>query len=371
MINLYIVQAENGDCFILESRRGKKTTTILIDGGPSNTFEKHLKPTLKELPSSSKLDLVILSHIDNDHIIGLIDLLAEIKNQRDKGINQFIKIGKLWHNSFDDLLQLQSEPTRLLKNNLFSKNLKHKEKEQKKVNTIQSIIMKGFQQGGDLSELAKALKVSVNPGFKNVIAVNEIVKSIRVRDITFQILGPTKQNLNNLRAEWKDWHRKKKILQEYELGLLQILDKSVPNLASIMFLAEISNRKILFTGDALGTDVISILSKNRMLNKKGKFYVDVLKVPHHGSDRNVSEEFFNTVFAEYYIISANGKYDNPSYSTLKWIIDSKRYRNKMIKIVVTNVTPVIRKILDKFEPLKYNYKCITLDHDHHLTITLK
>ena len=95
-----------------------------------------------------------------------------------------------------------------------------------------------------------------------------------------------------------------------------------------MFLAEIKNRKILFTGDGLGPDVIDILSKNAMLDQSGKFHVDVLKVPHHGSDRNTSLEFFNTVNAKYYIISANGRDDNPSLNTLRWIIESEEQLKK-------------------------------------------
>ena len=122
--------------------------------------------------------------------------------------------------------------------------------------------------------------------------------------------------------------RKEEDTEETVIGLLELVDKSVPNLASIMFLAKIKNRKILFTGDGLGHDIVDMLSKNTMLDKNGKFYVDVLKVPHHGSDRNTSPEFFNTVTANYYIISANGRDDNPSLNTLKWIIESgKRSRS--------------------------------------------
>jgi hypothetical protein len=44
MIKLHVVQAEYGDSLILESGVGKNSTTILIDGGPYQTFEKHLKP---------------------------------------------------------------------------------------------------------------------------------------------------------------------------------------------------------------------------------------------------------------------------------------------------------------------------------------
>jgi beta-lactamase superfamily II metal-dependent hydrolase len=77
----HVVQAEYGDCVILESGVGKNSTTVLVDGGPYQTFEKHLKPALKKLPIKGKLDLVVLSHNDNDHIIGLLDLLEEIKGQ--------------------------------------------------------------------------------------------------------------------------------------------------------------------------------------------------------------------------------------------------------------------------------------------------
>jgi hypothetical protein len=43
----------------------------------------------------------------------------------------------------------------------------------------------------------------------------------------------------------------------------------------------------------------------------------VLKLPHHGSVRNVTEEFLTTVTADHYVMSANGKYDNPDLDTLK------------------------------------------------------
>ena len=59
MIKLHVVQAEYGDCIILESNHGNKKVTVLIDGGPHQTFKKHLKPTLQKLPLSGKLDLMV------------------------------------------------------------------------------------------------------------------------------------------------------------------------------------------------------------------------------------------------------------------------------------------------------------------------
>jgi hypothetical protein len=64
-----VVQAEYGDCLILETETGKNSTTIMIDGGPYQTFEKHLKPTLQKLPINGKLDLLVLSYLNNNHII--------------------------------------------------------------------------------------------------------------------------------------------------------------------------------------------------------------------------------------------------------------------------------------------------------------
>ena len=366
MIKLHVIQAEFGDCLILESRSGNKTTTLLIDGGPHQTFKKHLKPALQRLPVNGKIDLMILSHIDNDHIIGLLDLLNEIKTQKEMRVKEFIKISRLWHNSFKVLLQLHLEPNKMLNNNIFQiYGLKRGK------NVMSSIVMKGFQQGGDLTLLAKTLRIPINPNFRKEIVVSDNLKSIRLNNISLNLLGPTKKNLDKLRKEWTNWFNKRRHIKKPESALFQILDKSVPNLASIMFLAKINNRKILFTGDGIGRDVLEMLSKNKMLDKNGEFHVDILKVPHHGSERNTSKEFFDTISAEYYIISANGRDDNPSLNTLKWMIEVGQNDKKPRKFVFTNMTPNIKKVLRKFDKKEFNYECVFLEKgDNFLTIEL-
>jgi len=364
MIKLHVVQAEYGDCFILESKSGKDLVSVLIDGGPSQTFEKHLKPTLQKIPPNGKLDLMVLSHIDNDHIIGLLDLLAEIKNQRESGEKGVVEVEKIWHNSFIDLLELNVAPMKLLGNIFSRKNMgkgpKFKE----------SLVMKGFQQGTDLTKLAKILKIPINLDFNKIIVVNEMIRTVRLNNIRLNLLGPTKKNVDKLRKEWKKWLEKKRT-EETAAGLLELVDKSVPNLASIMFLAQINNRKILFTGDGIGNDVLEMLSKNNMLDKNGKFHVDVLKVPHHGSDRNTSKEFFDTISADCYIISANGRDDNPSLNTLRWMIEVVQSDKKPRKFVFTNMTPNIKKVLRKFDKKEFSYEYVFLEKkDNFLTIKL-
>ena len=132
--------------------------------------------------------------------------------------------------------------------------------EQKKVeSSIASIIMKGFQQATDLTSLANLLKIPLNPDFEKLVLIEDVPKSIKFKDITFRILGPTKKNFNKLRVEWRDWLNKKKLIQDVELQLLQILNISIRSLSSIMFLVKRNNNKILFTGGGLGKDVIDAL----------------------------------------------------------------------------------------------------------------
>ena len=137
---------------------GKNSTTILINGGPYQTFKKHLKPTLHKLPIEGKLDLVVLRHIDNDHIIGLLDLLEEIKSQREEGTKELVKISKLWHISFNELLQTDENPNIFLKNSFLTMNFRSMEEQKKVGSSIASIIMKGFQQATELTSLANSLK---------------------------------------------------------------------------------------------------------------------------------------------------------------------------------------------------------------------
>jgi hypothetical protein len=116
-----------------------------------------------------------------------------------------------------------------------------------------------------------------------------------------------------------------------------------------VFLVQIKNRKILFTGDGIGHDLTEMLSQNKMLDKNGKFHVDILKVPHHGSDRNASKEFFDTIKANHYIISANGRDDNPSLNTLKWMIQDGKNDKRLRKIVFTNMTSNTKKALQQYD----------------------
>ena len=212
--------------------------------------------------------------------------------------------------------------------------------------------------------MAQNLNIPINSQFGgDLIVTKEDDKVIKLQNLKFYILGPTQKNIEKLRKIWDSWVRTHTQVgitpKDYEA--LQVLDASITNLSSIMFMVESEGKKLLFTGDGLGRDVLEVLSEKKMLNSEGRLHVDILKVPHHGSERNVSEQFFDTVTADVYVISANGRDDNPSFLTLKWIIESGKKYHRKVTIVATNKTENIEKAQQIYDPKEYKYRFIFLD----------
>lgn len=361
MLKLFVVQAGFGDCFLLQSSHSDNPVSILIDGGPSHTYERSLKPTLDAVLPKKNIDLVILSHIDNDHVLGLIELFEAIKGQNSR-VSEIHKIGSLWHNSFPDLITSTENVAKLIR----EINLSNEFSAVGEPNTISEFsalgALKGVSEGKDLTKLAQTLSIPINPQFGGDIITSDR-KVIGFDELNIQILGPTRKNLEKLRKIWDDWFRShpQSVVTPKDYEALQILDASITNLSSIMFVVESGGQKLLFTGDGLGKDLVEVLSEKHMLNSEGRIHVDILKVPHHGSERNSSEQFFETVTANTYIISANGRDDNPSFSTLKWIIESRKNPERKITILATNKTENTEKVQKEYDPEKFQYEIKLLD----------
>jgi beta-lactamase superfamily II metal-dependent hydrolase len=129
-----------------------------------------------------------------------------------------------------------------------------------------------------------------------------------------------------------------------------------------MFLAESGRRRILLTGDGLGDDVVAGLEAAGLMAPGGTFKVDILKVPHHGSARNVVGKLFDRVLADTYVLSANGKYGNPDYQSLIWLVDAAVRQGRDIEIFATNPTDSLARLVSERPPASNHY---------HLTIMEK
>ena len=112
------------------------------------------------------------------------------------------------------------------------------------------------------------------------------------------------------------WRRRARRVAAY-------IDQSVPNLSSIVLFVESGGRTMLLTGDGRGDDTLAGLEAADLLTPGEALRVDLLKVPHHGSDRNVEADYFERIVADHYVISGDGRHDNPSQEMLRMLIDSQ------------------------------------------------
>lgn len=353
MFKLRVVQAKFGDCLIVEYGDKENSKYMLIDGGPGGVYPGSLRSELLKIKNNGgQIDLMVLSHIDGDHIVGLIDLLEELKQNVADEEDPVIKINELWINSFSQTISRGNNLTKAIQN-MF-----------KNVNNVAStmpeshLAIQSVLQGDTLRRNAKLLNIPINQLSKNeIISCETISECITLDNIKVTIIGPNKTNLEKLQKEWIEWIRKNEAkVMTADRELLKQLDKSVPNLSSIMFLMESDGKTILFTGDGRGDFIIEGLEKAKLLNGEGKLHVDVFKVPHHGSVRNSTEDFFDKVIADIYIISADGRHDNPDFETLSWIVTSAKKQGRKVKLICTNETDSSEKLLKDFPQPEFGYE---------------
>jgi hypothetical protein len=351
MFKLHVIQAEFGDSLLIEYGNSQSPKYFLIDGGPADVYDNFLRSELEKIVGEGgTLEVVAITHIDIDHIKGILDFLAELKSQSDNGENPFLKVKDLWLNTFSGTIDTDGTMTNRI-NTIFSNAAS---------NNISmastGIAINGIKEGNKVTTLCNVLQIPMNtPTTQSVFRVGSPNADLTYGNLTIKIVGPTKENLDALKTEWEEWIA----ARENEMGagsfnVLSMSDKSVPNLSSIAFLIEGSGRTMLFTGDGRGDHLIEGLKKKGLLNN-GRMHVEVLKVAHHGSDRNTSRGFFETITADKYVISANGKHKNPDYATLTWIVETANEGGRQIELIITNETPSTKKLISDYKPSEWGY----------------
>src|SRR5881396_3490124 len=105
-LTLEALQANDGDCFLLHYQPASGALVrVLIDGGSAGIYSSILKPRLDQLRAGKtlRLRMAMVSHIDADHITGILDLFKDLEEQQANGEDPFCEIRTLWHNSFQAL----------------------------------------------------------------------------------------------------------------------------------------------------------------------------------------------------------------------------------------------------------------------------
>jgi hypothetical protein len=350
MFRLHVIQARFGDSLLLEFGTPQDRRHVLIDGGPPGCYAATLRPALDAIVGrGGTLDLVVLSHIDNDHIVGLLHLLADLEDDQVSGRPPRNRVGGLWHNSFSQTLDRTGE---------ISQGLQALMGVAGAANVAMPLAMDAFQglkEGNRLRLLARKLRIPANVGFDDdLILAGAGRQPIPLGPLTLSVIGPDEANLKALRAEWLDWLARTADKIASDPSAAATVDRSAPNLSSIVLLATCEGKRVLLTGDARG-DHISAGLKLSGLGGEGRIHVDVLKVQHHGSARNANRDFFAAVTADCYVISADGKYGNPDLETLYWIVEGAHERGRRITLAVTNDTDSSRELLATRDPAVYGY----------------
>jgi Predicted hydrolase (metallo-beta-lactamase superfamily) len=349
MLKLRVVQAHEGDSLLLLYGTTEKPRALLCDGGPKGTYDPYLKRSLNSL-GTDVLDAVILSHVDNDHVLGLLDFLAEIRDQKAAHTSSKVAVSELWLNEFSNTVDSSGVITqrlRRLAQRLASQNLTMR---------LAAETLEGVREGHNLAVLALQLGIPVNKVLNGVQFVAPGIAPFTFHGLEVHVVGPTRSNLDELAKEWRKWlDHQEDLVGKGKLKLAAMADKSIPNLSSIQLLIKADGKTILLTGDGRGDHLLQALEEASLLTEAGTFEVDLLKVPHHGSDRNVTRRFFEQVRARTYVVSADGKNGNPDLPTLQWIVESREADADPITIVVTNRTPTVGKLLQSFPQSEHGY----------------
>jgi beta-lactamase superfamily II metal-dependent hydrolase len=291
-ITLEVLPAGFGDCLLVSCPVGRRTWRLLIDTGPDETYPA-LRERLRAIPPDTDghrhIDLFVVSHIDHDHIGGAGLLL------NDKALG--ITFGDIWFNT---------PPQRRTRG----------------VAEGQSLAKLLGAEGGDLPWNAAWSGQPVSTPAEGG-GVELTGKGLP----TLTLLSPTPARLADLYKAWakelERLRRKERDAAEQEGPVsrgakpsLEALaarktatDNSVPNGSSIAFLLEHRGASVLLAADAFPTVMVpalQALSARRGLT--GPLDVDVVKLSHHGSRANVTQDLLKSFRARHFIFSTNNSY---------------------------------------------------------------
>lgn len=329
-LTLEALPARYGDCLLLHYGSDEKPGLILIDGGPGKVWEKSLQPRLKELSAARgagfRINLMMVSHIDDDHVVGLVAFTSAWKAEKQAGRPWPYPVREAWHNSFErisnakDINAVTASVTAsagaasIDEVDLESAGIENSEERRDALKVLQSVA-----KGKALRDNLDALGVPSNTGFDGHLVRPGKGPSVPYKlgpELTLHIAAPLPKQLDDLQKEFAKELKPDAALAAYT-------DGSVPNLSSIAALASFKGKTILLTGDARGDFLREGLKQEGLLDAAGKLHVDVFKLPHHGSDRNIDKDFFRDVTADHYVASADGTFVNPDRPTLEMLIDSR------------------------------------------------
>ena len=298
MLDIEMLPADHGDCLVVTYGTADRRRRVLIDGGTPGTFRR-LKEYIRSLPVSQRhFELLIVTHIDADHIGGVLPLL------RDRDLK--VSFGDVWFNAWRHL----TPP-----------------------------VGKGFlgpSQGdllGNLLSQRNDLPWNAAFGGRTVVVpeTGPLPGHTLKGGLRLTLLSPRWKELATLFDKWTDtafragrYPEDVSLLGGLDGNEVEMLgrtseltrlaarrffpDPSAANGSSIAVLVEFERRRVLLAADAHAEVLIEGARRHPAL-RDGRA-LDAFKLPHHGSQKNINDELIQALPSQRYLVSTNGDQHN-------------------------------------------------------------
>lgn len=281
---VYPLRAAHGDAIIVEAEAEGRIFRIVIDGGPEDTQDA----VAERFVNLEHIDLLVLTHYDEDHITGLLNFLGQLKGKE-------CVIDRVWANcasivDYDDEENVSAYEDAYV--------LSRKLEKLKKSGLI------GEWTDNVTTEINR---VSVGPFQIDVLSPTEILQEELIKrhreyieKVGLQDDPDLEENVSFVRVQ----RDASKSLQELVDDFRQT-NTTFMNKTSIALRIQTEGRSLLLLGDAdvnVTTDSLSAIAEV----EGAPLNVDLIKMSHHGSKANINRKLFELTNCSRYLFTTNG-----------------------------------------------------------------
>ncbi|EIJ35808.1 hypothetical protein Thini_3293 [Thiothrix nivea DSM 5205] len=308
-LTMTMLPANEGDCLLITYGADDDKKHVLIDGGLASTYKKAIKPYLAE-HGIHELELLVVTHVDRDHIEGVLSLL--------KDDSLAIKVNNIWFNGWYHLIGTTPAPPAPVE-------------PVTALDPDEPAPVFGAVMGEELSPLIQQKGWAWNRQFGGAAVELSSVPDniIRFGDLQLTLLSPSRKKLEEMIPVWEKECGQagmvpgfphiptpagRSILTEAEKLQIDIdelaeqttkKDPSKANGCSIAFMLEYQGKKFLLSADA-HPDLLESELKRLGASVDNPLSVDLFKIPHHGSQNNLSKTLLELLDCKHYLVSTNG-----------------------------------------------------------------
>jgi hypothetical protein len=306
MLAVEMLPANHGDALWIEYGPDGDTHNVLIDGGPPYA-RKALEARLAR--GGGRVELLVISHLDFDHIGGILSLLARLPADTD--------IAEVWFNGW---CHLPGEDDKLgaVQGEMVSAAIIERALPWNKLFDDEAVAVKphaappSLTLGGglQLTLLAPPLSAlrALRPKWEREVKAAHLIPG------DFQAAREAllkRERLDDLLGPEEEWDPPKLDKVRFDE------DGSPGNRSSIALLAEYEGRSVLLAADSPPATLLPGIQS--LCEERGcqRLPVDAVKLAHHGSKGSTSAELLEHLDCSRYLVSTNGKiFNHPSLQAL-------------------------------------------------------